>query len=179
MRYAAIVVALLASLATTGSAVATAPDQPEPVQLDDANQAMVAEVVVLHGTNSGEGIDPKLGDLKQLKEPPFSAYDSYQLLEKKSLPLELSKGSELKLPNDGTFKLALQEVLQPKKKDEPKRYLLEASISKPDGKSFLPAVTVKAQPNEIFFIAGQKYKKGILVLGIRVMPKAADPKPAD
>jgi hypothetical protein len=175
MRYAATVLALLASLATSGSALADPPRDAQPLQVDDAAKvAMVAEVIVLHGTNSGEGIDPKIGELKQLKEPPFSAYDSYKLLERTNMPLELAKEAALKLPNEGKFTLKLQEILKPKKKDEAKRYVLEASIAKPDGKPFLPALTVNAQPNEIFFIAGQKYKKGILVLGIRVTPKAAD-----
>jgi hypothetical protein len=66
--------------------------------------------------------------------------------------------------------VALKEIIEPKKKDEPRRYLVTASIQKPDGNTFLPLLEVNAKPGEPFFVAGQTYKGGTLVIGIKVNP---------
>ena len=44
-----------------------------------AEAAVSAELVVLHGTNDGSGIDPKIGKMSELSKPPFSSYNSYKL----------------------------------------------------------------------------------------------------
>jgi hypothetical protein len=133
-----------------------------------------AEVVVLHGTNSGKGIDPRIGNLPQLKQPPFSSYDSYELLAQKELPLASATPEEMVLPNQGKLRVTLKDV---KQDDKGRRYFVDASISKPGGKKFLPVLQVNAKPGEIFFVAGQKYKKGVLVLGIRIHPPKAKKAP--
>jgi hypothetical protein len=38
-----------------------------------------------------------------------------------------------------------------------------------DTKAFLPSLEVKAKENNWFFVAGQRYKNGILVIGIRIL----------
>ena len=136
-----------------------------PLQDAQAKEA-VAEVVVLHGTNDGGGIDPRIGKLPQLKQPPFSSYDSYKLLKRSKMALKGDKTAKLELPDKGKFKLELKDINKDKR-----RYVLRASIIKPDGKTFLPNMKVNARAGDIFFIAGQQSKKGILVLGIRVRPK--------
>jgi hypothetical protein len=139
-------------------------DAALPTGDDPAPQAK-AEVIILHGTNSGEGIDPKIGDLPQLKEPPFSAYDSYKLLEKADQELTADETASRKLPNDGKLELTLQDVQQGKKG---KRYSLEAAIKDAKGKDLLPSVKWTTRKGEYVFLAGPKYKKGILVIGIRI-----------
>ena len=130
----------------------------------EKKRAAIAEVVVLHGSNDGKGIDPRIGKLPQLEQPPFSSYDSYQLLKRSKLALKGDKPASMKLPDNGNFQLELKEV------KGKKRYVLRASIIKADGKTFLPSMKVNARSGDIFFIAGQKYKGGIMVLGIRVKP---------
>ncbi|MGC4092422.1 MAG: hypothetical protein QM756_32005 [Polyangiaceae bacterium] len=61
--------------------------------------AFAAEVLVLHATNSQKGIDPRIGAMPELKKPPFSSYDSYELLDRARLPLEPKLPKTLKLPN--------------------------------------------------------------------------------
>lgn len=147
--------------APAASAQVDLPGREVPVQLDGQQQA-VAKIVVLHGTNDGKGIDPAIGDLPQLKQPPFSAYDSYKLLDRGSVKLDPS--GKMSLPDGGSLGLEVQAA-------DGDRYTVVASITKKGGKKFLPGATVSAKRGEYFFLAGQKYKNGILVLGIRLVDK--------
>ncbi|MEZ4443479.1 MAG: hypothetical protein R3B72_30690 [Polyangiaceae bacterium] len=168
MKNAVIAAVLGLSLGSgliAGAAEAVAPIGVEAVRLQDGAMAVKAEVLVLHGTNDGKGIDPQIGDVPQLKEPPFSAYDSYKLLERGDLDLEPGKRAQKQLPTKAKLEVQLHAVEDGKKG---KRYALEASITSEAGKPVLPGVKWSASAGEYMFIAGQKYEGGILVLGIRV-----------
>lgn len=121
------------------------------------------EVLVLHGTNSGKGIDERIGKMPELSKPPFNSYDSYELLNRVRHPLLKDSPRETELPNGRILRTQLLEVL-------PKDYLrISASINQPRGKQFLPLLEVKAKVGQAFIVAGQSYKGGILVLVIRVV----------
>ena len=141
----------------SGSAAPAAPHKPE------AEQPLLAEVLILHATNDKKGIDARIGKLPELGKAPFSTYDSYEVLDRARLPLKKDDPQNLKLPNGRTLQVGLLE--------EPQRdsVRLSASINRPDGKDFLPLLEVKARPGQAFIVAGQSYKKGILVLVIRVV----------
>ena len=130
----------------------------------EAEQAKYhAEVLVLHATNSGKGIDKNIGDMPELKKPPFSSYDSYELLSRNKLQLVKDDPKTLELPNRRVLKTKLLEIL-------PKEQLrISASINQPKGKTFLPLLEVKAKVGQSLIVAGQSYKGGILVLVIRVV----------
>jgi hypothetical protein len=145
-----------------------APRQPAPKPAESPSSAK-AEIVVLHATNDHTGIDPKIGKMPELAKPPFSSYDSYKLLDKSDLSLARGEAKQKKLPDDGQLAVTLKGVTIPAKPAETPRYSVSASIQKPGGKAFLPALDVTAKRGEIFFIAGQRYKGGILVIGIRVV----------
>lgn len=129
-----------------------------------------AEVILLHGTNDGSGIDPKIGKIPELSKPPFSSYNSYKLLERPKVNLCKGKEVKVKLPNDRVLAVKLNDVVAPKKKDDPTRYDVNMSIDKPGGNTFLPLLAVSAKANEWFFVAGQTYKGGMLAIGIKVLP---------
>ncbi len=164
MKIAAIVFALMATAVASPVMAADPVVDGAPLTDEDPNRA-VAEVIILHGTNSGEGIDPKIGDLPQLKEPPFSSYDSYKLLERSDEKLVDDETAEKKLPNDGKLELTLKGVEAGKKGP---RYAFEAAIKDAKGKDLLPSVKWTTKKGEYVFLAGPKYKKGILVIGIKV-----------
>jgi hypothetical protein len=126
-------------------------------------QPLSAEVLILHATNDKKGIDPRVGKLPELGKAPFSTYDSYEVLDRARLPLKTSDPQNLKLPNGRTLQVGLL--------DEPQRdsVRLSASINRPNGKEFLRLLEVKAHVGQAFIVAGQSYKKGILVLVIRVV----------
>jgi hypothetical protein len=134
-----------------------------------AKQSAKVEILVLHATSGGTGIDPKLGDMPELKKPPFSSYDSYKLLDQSELLLEQGTASAKPLPDKGKLTLTLKEIVRATKKGELDKFVLNASIVKPDDKPFLPSLDVNAHAKERLFIAGQKYEKGILVIVLRVL----------
>ncbi len=137
---------------------------------EHAKAKFSAEVLVLHATNSGKGIDERIGEMPQLKKPPFSSYDSYELLVKQKLPLVKGHPETMELPNKRVLRTELLQFL-------PKGYLkLSASINQPGGKDFLPLLEVKAKAGQSFIVAGQSYKGGILVLVIRVIENKSEEK---
>lgn len=160
-----LAIALVPEIVSAGdnASVAQQPAQP-------AASTVTTEVLVLHGTNDNTGIDPKIGKIPALSKPPFSAYNSYKQLDRPSLKLETGKSGKVKLPNGTELILALKSIVQPQKAGDPVKYAYKASIQKPDGTAVLPGVDVTAKAGEMFFIAGQNYKGGILVFGIKVSP---------
>jgi hypothetical protein len=138
----------------------------DAIELDEAKPMALAEVLVLHATNDGNGIDPAIGDLPQLKQPPFSAYDSYKLLERGKL--DLGPSGEMKLPDGGKLTLELEQASNDDKGKA--RYLVAAQVLKKSGDKFVSA-EFKTREGVYFFLAGPPYEKGILVLGIRLAPK--------
>ncbi|HEY4102597.1 MAG TPA: hypothetical protein VGM44_01860 [Polyangiaceae bacterium] len=162
LAFSSLVLALtLPAYAGAPSHPATSSPPPAASNKPPSDQSFAAEVLVLHATNDKTGIDPRIGKLPELGKAPFSNYDSYKLLERTRLPLK-SEPENLKLPNGRTLQVRLLEVPQ---KDSVR---LSASINRPNGKEFLPLLEVKARVGQAFIVAGQSYKKGILVLVIRV-----------
>jgi len=126
-------------------------------------RAYSTEVLVLHATNAKKGIDPRIGDMPELRKIPFSSYDSYELLQRVRLPLKKDEPKTFELPNGRVLQTKLVEVLP----DGSVR--LSASINQPGGKTFLPLLEVKAKVGQAFIVAGQSYKGGILVLVVHVL----------
>jgi len=148
--------------AGAASAPAAKSATPAPSAKPGAEQPLVTEVLILHATNEQKGIDPRIGKLPELGKPPFSNYDSYQVLDRARLPLK-KDAQNLKLPNGRTLQVRLLD------EPGPDSVRLSASINRPNGKEFLPLLEVKAHVGQAFIVAGQSHKKGILVLVIRVV----------
>jgi hypothetical protein len=153
--------------AGSGKAPATKPDKGKGDKPKDekkpAEAEFATEVMVIHATNSGKGIDPRIGNMPELKKPPFSSYDSYELLSKTRLPLSKDEKT-MNLPNKRVLKTKLIEVLP-----DNEHVKMSASINQPGGKTFLPLLEVKAKANQTFIVAGSNHKGGILVLVFRVV----------
>jgi len=163
-----IVVAGLALI--PGFSVANAQEKPAQATTQEAPNALNAEIIVLHATNDGSGIDPKIGKMPELGKPPFSSYNSYKLLDRSKQGVAKGNSSKISLPNGGTLMVSLKDIIAAKSKDDTKRFVINASIQKPGGNNFLPLLEVNAKPGETFFVAGQSYKGGVLVIGIKVNP---------
>jgi hypothetical protein len=123
-------------------------------------------------TNGEGGIDPQIGPLPQLRLPPFSAYNTYRLLSRQPVTWSGQLPQIFKLPNGRTLRTTLTTV------EANQRHRVSASISRPDidagERSFLPLLEVTARSGETFFVAGQSYQGGVLVVGIKV-GRAAEP----
>jgi hypothetical protein len=125
-----------------------------------------ADVMIMLATqvDGGSFIDPLIGTMPQLTKPPFSAYNNYRLLDRKMLPLEPGKAATYKLVNDRVLQVTYIE------QTPDRRHHVSAAINQPGGKAFLKLLEVKAAPNETFFVGGQSFKGGSLVLAITMRP---------
>jgi hypothetical protein len=146
-------------------AASAEPQQQAPQQAPQAVASANIEVMILHATNSdaGAGIDPAIGRLPALGQPPFSSFNTYKLLSRTPFLVNKSAPTTTKLPNDRVLQITLREVLQQS------RFRIDTSINQPGGTTFLPLLSVTAPAGEPFFVAGQSYKGGMLVIGITVL----------
>ncbi|MFO0549244.1 MAG: hypothetical protein U0271_12705 [Polyangiaceae bacterium] len=141
-----------------------------PVVAGDAVPGAVSgDVMILHATNDHNGIDPKIPKGADLSKPPFSSYDSYKLVDRADLKMPKGEAKEVKLPDGGKLTVTYKDYTAAKD-NNPARFAIRTSLEKADGKVFLPNLDVNAKANEWFFVAGQKHKDGILVIGIKVAP---------
>jgi hypothetical protein len=162
-RAAALALAMAAGLGSLApSARADKKDPPSAPSAQPVAAAYNVEVLVLHATNTDKGIDPRIGDMPELRQPPFSSYKSYELLAKVKHPLKKDDPKTVDLPNGRVLQTKLLDVLPAD------TVRISASINQPGGKTFLPLLEVKAKVGQAFIVAGQPYKAGILVLVIRV-----------
>ena len=144
--------------ARTVATLAAKPQADAPDKLET-----VVEVSVLHGTHEQKETDPRIGKMPELSQGPFAKYASYQLLSRSQLRLSRGGKRQLKLPNGRLLEARLEDILA----DGSSR--LVASINRPDANDFLPLLEVKARPGQAFIVAGQSYKRGILVLVFKVV----------
>ena len=148
-----------------GAARADLPPGPPPAAPPKAAASLVlnAEIVVLHATSvPGPGSIPQ--GMPQLTKPPFSVFNTYRVLDKKILPLSVGGTGPFTLPDSRVLQVTFVN------QTPDKRFHIQVTINQPGGKAYLKLLEVTAGPNETFFVAGQPYKDGILVLGITLRP---------
>jgi hypothetical protein len=168
---------LMAALGAAGAALtfspanggavawADAPPAPPPPPAKAAAAALVvnAEVVVLHATTvPGPGSVPQ--GMPQLTKPPFSVFNTYRILDKKIIPLPVGNTGPYTLPNNRVLQVTFVN------QTPDKRLHIRVAINQPGGNAYLKLLEVTAGPNETFFVAGQPYNGGVLVLGITLRP---------
>ncbi len=120
-----------------------------------------AEVMVIHATKGpASSYDARIGDVSRLKEPPFDSFNTYKLLDKQTLDLDSGKNGSVVLPNGRTLQVSYAGLTADSRHD------VSASISQPDGQSYLKLLRVSASLGQTFFVAGQSYQGGNLVLAI-------------
>ncbi len=125
-------------------------------------QAATLEVMVLHATQTpGAGsIEPSIGNMPQLQQPPFSAWNTYRLLAKQSLTLQRGAPSSYTLPNGRILQITLEDITAGP------RFKIAAAINQPGGNNaYLKLLEVTAPPNQTFFVAGQQFQGGVLIIG--------------
>ncbi len=157
---------VLKMLAGSGLAVAGIGTVARDALAGDAPGEIKADLMILHATNEGKGIDPGIGDLPELKKPPFSSYDTYKLIDRAGVKLPKGKEQDKKLPNDDKLHLTYKDMV-PGKKDVADKFVIPARIVKKDGSEFV-SVSFSSPRGQFFFVAGPKFKKGILVIGIKI-----------
>ncbi len=163
MRPLPVALATLLALLVAGSSPSFARAQPRRLSPSPNQQQTLIEVSVLHATRDHKGRDPRIGEMPELEEAPFSGYDSYELLSRRQLALVKGGKQKLQLPNGRQLETRLEDVLPGPS------IRLVASISRPGVAAFLPFLEVKARPGQSFIVAGQNYRRGVLVLVFKVL----------
>jgi hypothetical protein len=127
-----------------------------------AQESISGEVFVILASEEAGPVDPSLAQIPALSKPPFNGFRSMQVLTRSTVSLNLGKPIDLALPNNRRMSITLREKMPDG------RSKVQVSIKRPNEKDYLPLLEVIASPNEPFFVAGQKYQKGTLVIGVRI-----------
>lgn len=150
------IAAIAALLALPHFAVAESPSA-SPTQATTPGEVLV----ILAGDEEGP-IDPDLSTVKALQVKPFNGYKSFKILSRSPLALVPNQAEEIGLPAARKLRITLLE----KRKDG--RFKVQVSINRPNKTDYLPLLEVAASPGERFFVAGQKYQGGTILIGVRV-----------
>lgn len=120
-----------------------------------------AEVTVILARDTGH-IDAALKQMEALQKPPFSSFKGMTILKKHTLVVTKGKPIDVQLPNGRMLQLHIVDALPDG------RFKIKVSINKPKQKDYLPLLQVIASPTEPFFIAGQSYQGGTMIIGVQV-----------
>ena len=131
----------------------------------EATANVPAEVLVVLAKEEEGEIDPALKKLTALRRPPFNSFRSMKILSRPKLTLTPGKDAFVSLPNGRRLKLTLLRIMPDG------RYKVRAAINRPNKSDYLPLLQVVASAGDPFFVAGQSYQGGTLVVGVTVDPK--------
>lgn len=126
------------------------------------NTPLNGEVLVLLASEKEGTIDPSLSQLRALKHPPFNGFKSMKIMSRSSVALLTDEPVAIELPKKRWLVLTLVQRLADG------RAKVQLSINKPNQKDYLPMLNVVISAGEPFFVAGQKFEGGTLVVGVRV-----------
>jgi hypothetical protein len=126
-----------------------------------ADSTVKGQVLVILAKEEAGAIDDQLKKLQALQKAPFNAYKSMQVLSTHDVEVGADKAALVELPNGRTLQLKLLQRMPDG------RHKVQVSINRPGKSDYLPLLTVIVS-SEPFFVAGQSYQGGTLVIGVRV-----------
>lgn len=127
-------------------------------------QSITAEVVIVVAREDGTGIDAELRDIPALRRAPFNAFRSMQIHSRPRVSLDANHEADIVLPNGRRLRLKLLQTTPDG------RYRMKVSINRPGETDYLPLLQVEAAPGDPFFVAGQAFQGGTLIVGVRLTP---------
>jgi hypothetical protein len=137
-----------------------------PVLASAQGPAITAEVVIVIAREDGTVIDAELRDVPALRRAPFNAFRSMRIHSRPRVSLDENHEADIVLPNGRRLRLKLLLTTPDG------RYRLRVSINRPNETDYLPLLQVEAAPGDPFFVAGQAYEGGTLIVGVRLVPAA-------
>jgi hypothetical protein len=152
--------ALALVLVAPGRVVAQPPTTAAAPPSTAPAASVTAQVVVILAREDGGTIDPRLEGLSALREPPFNAFHSMEVAAEHPLTLTQGVPVTFELPNGRIVQLVLEEITPDG------RNHVRVSINRRDQSDYLPVLEVAAPPGDPFFVAGQTYLGGTLVIGV-------------
>jgi hypothetical protein len=137
------------------------------------------DLIVIHAVQNDAGpgsIDKQLHDVSlHVKEKPFSSFNVFKHLDHTNLPLD--KPASYSLANGRTLVVTLASVVDADAGagdagTREKRYQLDTQISEPAdaGKTPFLKAHVTASANAPFWVIGQSYQGGTLLIELVVRP---------
>jgi hypothetical protein len=136
-------------------------------QAPPPNAAVRGEVFVVLASEADGVIDPSLADIPALRQPPFNTFRSMSVLARSTAQISLERPMEVALPNGRHLRIALERPLSDG------RYRVRISINTPGQADYLSLLEVLASPGDPFFVAGQNWLGGTLVIGVRIGQRPA------
>lgn len=132
-----------------------------------ASSSVPSEVLVVLARETEGRVDPALSDIPALRRPPFNAFHSMEVLSRSQAHLSEGSPVEVRLPNGRQLRVELERVT------DDGRYRVRVSINTPGQADYLPLLQIVASPGEPFFVAGQNWEGGTLVIGVRIGQRPA------
>jgi hypothetical protein len=126
-----------------------------------------AHVVVIVAREIAGAIDPRLTSMHALREPPFNSFHSMDIWSEHALTLAQGTPVTIDLPNGRVIQLVLEEI------SPDGRNHVRVSINRREQSDYLPVLEVAAPSGDPFFVAGQSFMGGTLVIGVTVDRPAA------
>lgn len=120
------------------------------------------EVLVILAHETEGTIHPTLSEITALRRPPFNVFHSMDLLARTPFSLVVGTPVELPLPNGRQLRIELQGTTADG------RHRVRVSINRPGESDYLPLLSLVVTPGDPFFIAGQNFLDGTLVIGARI-----------
>ncbi len=151
----------------TATSTSTTPSAPPPT----ATVTVPAQVVVILAREVAGVIDPRLSGMSALREAPFSAFHSMDIWSEHALTLTQGVPVTVDLPNGRVIQLVLEEITADG------RNHVRVSINRREQSDYLPVLEVAAPSGDPFFVAGQNFMGGMLVIGVSLgrRPPAVGP----
>lgn len=127
---------------------------------------LTGEVLVVLASEAEGTVDPSLSHFRALKHPPFNGFKSMKVMSRQSVSLNPDEPVAIELPKKRWLVLTLVSRLPDG------RAKVQLSINKPNKQDYLPLLNVIISAGEPFFVAGQKFEGGTLVVGVRLGERA-------
>lgn len=132
-----------------------------------ADAAVPSEVFVVLAREEEGTLDPTLARIPALRRPPFNAFHSMEVLSRTQAHLSSEQPIEVRLPNGRQLRVELERATGDG------RYRVRVSINTPGQSDYLPLLQIVASPGDPFFVAGQNWEGGTLVIGVRIGQRPA------
>ena len=142
--------ACLVSLALCAVAVPLAHAADAPVQV---------EVLVILAKEEAGQIDAKLKQVRALQKPPLNGFKSMKVLSTSVIDISEDKDASVDLPSGGKLHVKLLQRVADG------RHKVQVTITRPGKQDTVLTVVASGEP---FFVAGQHFEGGTLVIGVRV-----------
>jgi hypothetical protein len=162
-RACLLLMAAVASSMLCGVGRASADDQTHANEhVPNDGKPLTGEVLVVLASEAEGTIDPSLSHFRALKHPPFNGFKSMKIMSRQSVSLNADEPVAIELPKKRWLVLTLMSRLPDG------RAKVQLSINKPNKQDYLPLLNVIISAGEPFFVAGQKFEGGTLVVGVRL-----------